>query len=69
LARSCLEIWQTPLAKRQATDAVQDRAWEASMSEQGGNKKSDPSREGYDWPSIALFFIFLGAFIYAFLQR
>lgn len=45
------------------------RARGAWMSEQGENKKRDPSREGYDWPSIALFFIFLGAFIYAFLQR
>lgn len=41
----------------------------ASMSEQNENEKPDSSREGYDWPSIALFFIFLGAFIYAFLQR
>lgn len=43
------------------------------MRQQDENKrpadKPDPSREGYDWPSIALFVIFLGAFIFAFLQR
>jgi hypothetical protein len=43
-----------------------------AMNGQDENEKpdgEDPSREGYDWPSIALFAIFLGTFIYAFLQR
>ncbi|WP_442756675.1 hypothetical protein ACNHKD_08800 [Methylocystis sp. JAN1] len=35
----------------------------------GPEEKNDPAREAYDWPSIALFVIFLGAFIYAFLRR
>ncbi len=26
-------------------------------------------RERYDWPSIALFVVFLGAFVYALLKR
>ena len=31
--------------------------------------RSKPLRERYDWPSIVLFFVFLGAFIWALRQR
>jgi hypothetical protein len=30
---------------------------------------SSPPRERYDWPSLALFAVFLGAFIFALLRR
>ncbi|WP_457797470.1 hypothetical protein [Methylocystis sp. S23] len=40
------------------------------MSAQGDDRdQSGPPRRRYDWPSVALFVIFLGAFVYALLRR
>lgn len=42
---------------------------EKPRGDQGPGQGSEANRETYDWPSIALFVIFLGAFVYALLER
>jgi hypothetical protein len=46
-----------------------DKQREKRIGEEGPGQGSKPIREAYDWPSVALFVIFLGAFVYALLRR